>query len=423
MSSIALTASASTGSVPLAPRKSAVFWSIMLLLIGSFCIRLAMGSFLGIGAKLESDEHEYYAAAASVARGDGYRLVAQQSADGRPQFTAFRLPGPSLMMALAFKISRESIPTARLASIVFGAIAAPLMFLFARQFVSPTAALLSGIAVALNPVWNFMALGIDSEPYFVPLMLAALWLTALSWRRSTGLALLAGIAWGLAMLMRPHALPMAFLIGCLALANRRWMFAVLLIAGFSAILLPWTIRNFIQFHRFEPLETVSGETFLGANNPRVLSDPSLHGMWISPMGIPQYRQRLASVHDEFQRRDIQRQIAWQFLGDNRAGIPRLVIYKLWRWLTPITGSAGMVRWVVLATYGLLLALLMIGVPLRVYQPTIEFKLAVLCSISLFVSTIVYWGILTRGRMLLEFIWIPWACAAACRLFRPRPSAL
>jgi hypothetical protein len=188
------------------------------------------------------------------------------------------------------------------------------------------------------------------------------------------------------------------------------------------MLLPWMIRNFIQFHRIEPLETVSGETFLGANTPRVLSDPSLHGMWISPMGIPQYRQRLASVHDEFQRRDIQRQIAWQFLSDTRASIPRLTIYKLWRWLTPITGSAGMVRWIVLATYGLLLALLLIGISLRVYQPSIELKLAILCTISLFVSTIVYWGILTRGRMLLEFIWIPWACAAACRLFQPRSSS-
>jgi len=49
-------------------------------------------------------------------------------------------------------------------------------------------------------------------------------------------------------------------------------------------------------------DDATGEVTVEANNPRVLSDPSLHGMWISPMGIPQYRQRLASVHDEFQRR-------------------------------------------------------------------------------------------------------------------------
>jgi len=24
-------------------------------------------------------------------------------------------------------------------------------------------------------------------------------------------------------------------------------------------------------------------------------------------------------------------------------------------------------------------------------------------------TVVYWGILTRGRLLLELVWIPWAC--------------
>jgi hypothetical protein len=217
--------------------------------------------------------------------------------------------------------------------------------------------------------------------------------------------------------MRPHALPMALLVVGLALASRRWRTAILLSAGFVVMLLPWTIRNFIAFRRFEPLETVSGETFLGSNNPYVLSDPLLHGMWISPMGIRQYRQRLANVHDDFQRRDIQRDIALQFVRQNWASIPRLAVYKLWRWLTPITGSAGMVRWIVLGAYGSLLAMLAIGLPLGVFKPTIELKLALLCTMALFVSTIVYWGILTRGRLLLEFIWLPWACAAACRLLQ------
>jgi 4-amino-4-deoxy-L-arabinose transferase-like glycosyltransferase len=413
---------APTSQIELPPqwagKSIAIDWAILWLFVGSFCIRLAVGSFLGLGAKPESDEHEYYSAAASIARGDGYRLVPQQSPDGVARPTAFRLPGPSLIVALALKITGMGIPAARLVSVIFGAAAAPFMYLFARQFTSWPAALLAGAAVALHPVWNFMATAIESEPYFLPLLILSLWLTACSWRKSGRLAILAGLSWGIAMLMRPHALPMAALIVLLAIASRRWQIAALLSVGFLAAALPWTVRNYVEFHRFEPLETVSGETFLGANNPYVISNPALHGMWISPMGIPQYRSRLAGVHDDFQRRDIQRSIALQFLSENRTEIPRLVFYKIWRWLTPITGSRGIVRWLVLLSYGLLLALLAVGLPLGVFKPTIELKLAILCTLALLTSTIVYWGILTRGRLLLEFIWLPWACAAACRMFQP-----
>lgn len=225
------------------------------------------------------------------------------------------------------------------------------------------------------------------------------------------------------MLTRPHALPMLVLIVLLALVSRRWKIACLHVVAFLVMILPWTVRNYIVFHRFESLETCSGETLLGANNPYVLSNPALHGMWISPLGIPQYRSRLKSVHDDFQRSELQRSIALQFLRGHPTEIPRLVVYKLWRWLTPITGSRGAVRWLVLLSYGSLLALLALGLPLGVFKPTIELKLALLCTLALAVSTMVYWGNLTRGRIPLEFIWLPWACAAACRLVQParKPS--
>jgi hypothetical protein len=218
--------------------------------------------------------------------------------------------------------------------------------------------------------------------------------------------------------MRPHALSMAALVFLLAITESRRRFAVLFSAGFLMILLPWTIRNFVAFRHFEPLATESGETFLGANNPYVLSDPSLHGMWIAPVGVPQYRSRLADVHDDFQRSAIQRAIAMRFLNDNRAAVPRLVAFKVWRWLTPIAKSRGAVRWIILCSYGLLLAMLAIGLPMGLYVPTIELKLVVLCTVSLFITTAIYWGNLTNGRMPLEIIWIPWASAAACRLFTP-----
>jgi 4-amino-4-deoxy-L-arabinose transferase-like glycosyltransferase len=395
----------------------------LYLFFASLLIRLVIGSALGLHTKAEGDGLEYYNGAVSIAHEFSYALVPQQSADGQARLTAFRMPGPSLFMAMGFELFGTSVMVARLCSVFAGAFAAPLMYIFARQVVDGPAALVASLICLLHPVWNYAAPDLMSEPYFIPALLLSVLMTIRAFpvqrqgQRDKGrAALLAGLCWGATALLRPQALPLAMLFAAMALwrGNRRT--AALLALGTVLSFSPWPIRNYVAFGRLELLETVSGETFLGANNPRVLSDPAMHGMWISPMAFPEYRQRLADVHNDFERRNIQNQIAMRFLIDNLSSLPRLVVYKLWRWLTPVSGVGGITRIVIFVSYGSFLVLLAAGVPLGVYRQSIALQLALLITAAYFLITIVYWGILTRGRLPLEMIWTPWVASTADALW-------
>ena len=99
-------------------------------------------------------------------------------------------------------------------------------------------------------------------------------------------------------MVRPHAVPIAALI-CLYLARRKlWLHAMCLAFGVTAFLVPWAIRNEIVLGSPVLLATESGETLLGANNPYVYKDPSLHGVWLSPMKTPEYIELLKPVQDK-----------------------------------------------------------------------------------------------------------------------------
>jgi 4-amino-4-deoxy-L-arabinose transferase-like glycosyltransferase len=395
-----------------------VFAILLSLFLLAVLVRAGAGMQVGLSAPLTEDEPEYYVPARSLAEGRGYCKVEQQSADGVERPTAYRMPLPSMVMAAVFKVAGGAgISTARWTSIVISALSAPLMWLFARQAMPRFPALLAGVGCAIYPTWVHAASMILSEPYFIPAMLAALILSVRAARSKTWpWALAAGLAWSVAALIRPHALVMGGAIGLLEARHSRVRAAIFLAAIFS-LLLPWAIRNQIRFGHPVLLATEGGETLLGANNPYVLSDRQLHGMWLSPLKVPGYNQRLSSVHDDIERDHLQSSLAWAFLRSHPDQIPRLIAYKLERWLTPITVTGGAVRLMVLGSYGVLLVLLAGGGLLGVFKPNAALGYVVLCSLILTVFTIVYWGGLTRGRLPLEILWLPWGAQAGWEFVR------
>jgi hypothetical protein len=255
-----------------------------------------------------------------------------------------------------------------------------------------------------------------SEPFFVPLLLLALLLTSIAFESAELLtALWAGLAWGAAALVRPHAVPMAMLVSAYLLWRKGWRQSALVAVGCTLVVGPWVMRNQRMFGS-PVLATESGETFLGSNNPHVLENPKLHGMWLSTWEIPEYRRMIEFNFDELERSKIQNKVGWAFLRQNPRVIPRLTLYKVRRWLTPITVKGGAVRLMVLISYGPLLVFLVIGVFRKIYRRSIELDLISMWSLIMLVITIVYWGNLTRGRLPLEMVWIPWAAIAATDIF-------
>jgi 4-amino-4-deoxy-L-arabinose transferase-like glycosyltransferase len=389
---------------------------LLSLFLFSLLVRAGVGIKTGLSAPLEEDEPEYYMPAVNLAHGDGYSNVQQQSPDGIARPTAYRMPLPSLLMALIFKcVGGASIRAARCTSIVISSFSVPLMFIFARQAAARGAALMAALACCVYPAWVYAGPTILSEPYFLPAMLVALILSVRAAQSTACLpALMAGAAWGAATLIRPHGLLMGLAIALLLLRGG-WRRSLVFVAATLLILMPWAVRNEICFGHPVLLATEGGETLLGSNNPYILADASLHGMWVSPLRVPEYRDRLSLVHDDIERDHLQRSMAMAFVSSHPFEIPRLVAYKLARWLTPITVTGGLVRVLVLCSYGLLLVLLAVGARMQLLKPSAALTQAAACSLVLTILTAMYWGGLTRGRLPLEIIWLPWGASVVCAI--------
>ena len=392
-------------------------WSEAKISIVLFVLALAIRSLasvlLGISGPLSGDEPEYYRPAVSLAQGTGYSMVPQQSHDGQLRPTAYRMPGPAGILAAVFLMLGPGITLGRIISLVMSSLSAPLLYLYARRFVSFPSAIIAGLACTLYPTHVYYSLSLMSEPYFIPALLLALLLTVHACESGQNwFSGLAGLAWGGATMMRPHGLPLAMLVAAYLTWKCGWQRGVLLLLGVACFLAPWIVRN--QYNIGHPvfLATEAGETLLGANNPYIINDKKACGIWTSPLRIAEYREHLWPIQDEVARNREQTAMALSWLKQNPDKIPKLVVRKLVCWLRPITDSGGAIRYLVMSSYGVLLLLLASGVGIRVFKQSSALHFNLLCTVFFTAVTIVYHGGLTRGRLPLEIIWIPFAALAA-----------
>jgi 4-amino-4-deoxy-L-arabinose transferase-like glycosyltransferase len=376
------------------------------LYLVALCFRLMILWLTAMHTPLESDAKIYFDKAVLLTKGAGYVRYWPDSVF-RP--TANHVPGTSLFLAIGVLLFGKHEIAGRLMAILISSFSAPLLYRFARGIGSAFPAVLAGLCCALYPTWAFYSVNTLSEPFLMPLLLLALIATHRAFESSSlAVSLGAGLAWGAATLVRPVVVPMTGLVALYFVGRGKWKRGFVLGFGFLAILTPWLVRNYMVFGRLL-LANQGGEVFLGSNNPYILQTPKNYGMWIAPREIPEYREKLDGVRDEITENTVEKNLAMDYLHRNPKDIPRLVYYKLERWLTPITDTGGGVRILVLASYGMLLILLFVGLFRGVYRSSIDLHLVLIWTFVLIGITVVYWGILTRGRLLLELVWLPWAC--------------
>jgi hypothetical protein len=227
-------------------------------------------------------------------------------------------------------------------------------------------------------------------------------------------------------MVRPHGFPIAALIMLYLFARRDWKRGIYVAVGAAIILAPWVIRNKIVLGRPVLLATEAGETLLGANNPHVFSNPEGIGLWQYPLVFPEYSSQLVGISNEVDRNDKLNELAKDYLRKNLGDIPRLIVNKMIAWLRPIPISGGMIRLLVISSYDVLLILLGIGLVTRQIRRSLLLDLVLIVSFVFTLITCVYWGGLTRGRVPLEIVWIPWGASIAWSLierrFLPTPRA-
>jgi 4-amino-4-deoxy-L-arabinose transferase-like glycosyltransferase len=382
-----------------------VYLAVLFLL--ALALRLGLAISGGINHIDEGDARSFYSEAVGIAEGRGLLRTLPK---GGSHLSAYHMPLTALLISGEMEVFGTSATASRLFAITIGSLSAPLVYLLAATIMPRRWALLAGLAWSVHPVFLFYSILTMAEPFYIPLLLLAILLSIKAMEQPTfAMSLLAGTSWGIATLCRPHAAPAGILMALgMGLTLKSWRLPLGLILGAAIVLTPWWARNFVVFGRPVLLSLEGGETFLGSNNPYVVADPELAGMWIAPSGIPEYRVRMKECHDEVELNQTMMKLGMDYLRSHPEVVPRLIINKWARWLTPITKSGGWNRIVVLSTYGSLLVLVVLGVVLGTIRRSPLLLATLAITLADLAVVAVYWGNLTRGRIDLELIWLPWS---------------
>lgn len=194
---------------------------------------------------LQDDTRMYVGIATNVL--DGWGFSYDFNGDGVPEVTNEEPGYPLVLAGLVAIAGDHALTLARWIQIVFGAVAAVLVFDLGVRLGSRRGGLVAGMAYALHPGLVLEAGVPGHEAALVPLVVLAVWLTT---RYITAGSLLvafaAGLVWGAATLVKQTvlALPLisAGVLVAAAKGNRRWMGPVAIAVAFLCAVAPWTIR-------------------------------------------------------------------------------------------------------------------------------------------------------------------------------------
>ncbi|MFQ5767327.1 MAG: glycosyltransferase family 39 protein, partial [Acidobacteriota bacterium] len=243
----------------------ALWW---LILAGLLFRLLALAATSTIDCLM--DECAYTHLAELLAAGDGFQ----------PHRRHYWPPGYIAFLAAHIRLG-AGILGAKLTQVLLSTGLIPLVFLLARRSaagISPAlcerAALAAAALVALDPTLIAFSHYLWSETLFLPLFTGGLILVLDACRDlSTRRALAAGALLGLACLVKvlPFYLVPLLAVWILARAggSRRGLaVALALTASTFAVVLPWTLRNTLAYHRVVLIETTLGKNLVRGNNPQ-----------------------------------------------------------------------------------------------------------------------------------------------------------
>jgi 4-amino-4-deoxy-L-arabinose transferase-like glycosyltransferase len=245
-----------------------------------------------------ADPSDYVRHAVSIA--DGHGMAGSFLLAGGP--SALRPPAYPYFLGGVFAVSGDSFTAGRLAAALLGVAAVALIGLIALLLWSRAAALAAMAAAAVYPPLVLLSGTLLSESLGLPLVLALVALVLLHRQepRPAWVAPVAGLLFALALLDRP-ALVMFGVPLAAGLWGRPWRSLAALRAPAIALavavlaVVPWTIRNAIEFHAFVPISTQSGFLVGGTYNATSDHDPVNPGAYRPASFDPALRPILADT--------------------------------------------------------------------------------------------------------------------------------
>lgn len=247
--------------IPADPTHRKVILALVVLCLAGFGVRAWFG--LGLTGHVAGDAPAYEALARSLAEGRGY--VNPHS--GQP--TAYRAPGyPFFLAGVYTMFPGADFRLLRILQAALSACTIPLVYALARHCGERRVALLAAALFAFYPSSIYFSALLITETlalFTFTLVLVLLAQTireeqkkgSIRWHAACGTVL------GLATLVRPITLLLPLYLLALFLifplhAPLRTRGIVYLLLTFCLILLPWSVRNYLRFHRFVPVSTTAG---------------------------------------------------------------------------------------------------------------------------------------------------------------------
>lgn len=291
-----------------------------------------------------ADSADYDTIAWNLASGAGFSLVGAAG----PHPTAFRPPVVPWLTSLLYRAVGHDFFAALLLQCAIGALVAPVLAGYARATFGSGVARWAGWLAALCPVLVFFSGYLLTETTFTLLLLVALYLSA-EWVKTPrpGRALGAGLAWGVAALTRPTALPLPLVVALwawfplgLTVAGRdRARQVALLLLGVALAIGPWTLRNAAALKAFVPVTTGGGRALFDANNPLIWDDPARIGGAESLYHVEPWASQYRGL-SEVQADRLSSRFAKDFLRERVAQWPAAAAAKLARfWRVTREGGA------------------------------------------------------------------------------------
>jgi hypothetical protein len=309
----------------------------------------------------------------------------------RGDATAFRMPGYPVFLAVLAPFSSDWTAVQVVQILIDASTILLIMLLAAALFREAYVPILAGFFLAANPLLIVASVSLLPETFSILLVTSVVFLLiSLPERKGTPLAV--GALLAAAVYFKPTMLVLAFLLmGAYFLGatlNGQWKqnplrVAIAPLLVFSALLAPWTARNYLVMHEFIPLTTSSGANLYGGNNP------AANGGYAStlPYFLPGVSEKESDA--------ILKERAWVWVRSNPREFLSLLPAKAARFFWPLSmGTSGtvtlpgpaapLVLTAVLAFYGLCLlglrsllqsgrrweALVMIAVPVGLLVPTL-----------------------------------------------------
>jgi hypothetical protein len=281
---------------------------------------------------------------------DAYDIYAQNLLDtgiygrqtGQPD--ALIPPLYSYVLAVVYGVFGRGYMQVGLFHIVLDTCSIAMLYTIARRLITGVTrsekhaeivAALAGLFYALYPYLIFQNLTLIDTPLFMTLLHAFVLIMVLLRERAHLdraawiLSIAGGIVLGLSMLARPIMPPLALLVAVWFLFRLNLTQTVIRLAPVALIgglvLLPWIIRNYVEFDAFIPMTTTSGANFWQGNSPYTIPyfRAGYDVQWTSPDDM--------ETEDRNSREaDAERfALAFRFLRENPGKIPELLWVKFW----------------------------------------------------------------------------------------------